>query len=73
MDKLCFCCVPLEKRQLAISHAQLFYTCHQEGVQQSGLSSTISKEDMMMLLNFIRCNGPRLTRYKKPTRRQDNQ
>ena len=69
MDQLCFCHVPVEKRQLALCHAQLFLTFHQEGVQDTEPQTVLSRDDIIMLLNFFRCNGPRLTRYKRHKRR----
>ena len=64
MDKLCYCRVPLEKRQLALSHAHLFLNWHREGVQDTVSQIVLSHSDLIMLLDFFRCNGPRLTRYK---------
>ena len=67
MENVCFCCIPQHQRPFVIKQAKLFQIFCKEGAD---LYQTVKMTyaDLEMLLNFFRCNGPYLTRYKRKCR-----
>ena len=64
MESLCFCQVPRQQVQFAQSQADHFQTWCREGANLDQ-TITLNFEDLKMLFHFFKCNGPRLTRYKR--------
>ena len=64
-DSLCFCHITLEQdKHLARRAACMFkhMICNQV---MTDFEETLSVREIFMLLNFFKCNGPKLSRYKQ--------
>ena len=64
MDNVCYCQVKSGQKLFMLYYVQLFKTFMQEGASQY-TTIDINFRDLEALLNFFRCNGPHLTKYKR--------